>query len=295
MKRLRFLPLVSLLLISLTACSQTAAPVGGTADSGKAYSKRDLTDTWDDRTTVTVTLNGQSAVCSGSGVTVQDGLVTVTAPGSYRFTGSLEGSIKVTVSKEDKVQLVLDGATVTCRSGAPLSVESAGKTVITLAPGSQNALTDSALYPANNRNEPNACLFSKDDLTINGSGALTVTAHHNNGIVSKNDLKITGGTLIVTAPNNGLKGTDSVQIKDGTITITAQTGDGIKAGNKSKPNNHGFLHIDGGLVTITAGDDALQAVEEITVSGGSVTVSAQDKVTAGTDKVTVRDGCLTQK
>lgn len=79
-----------------------AAPTG-------EYSAGDLDGTWDSSTSVTVACSGTDAAVSGSGVTVENGVITITAAGTYVFTGSFSGQIVVNVADTEKVQLVLDG------------------------------------------------------------------------------------------------------------------------------------------------------------------------------------------
>ena len=108
-------------------------------------------------------------------------------------------------------------------SGAPIYVANAEKTVITLAEGTENIVSDGASYifPDAEIDEPNAAVFSNDDLTINGSGSLTVNASYNNGITSKDDLLIAGGNVTVNALNDGIKGRDSLILLDGFISVNA--------------------------------------------------------------------------
>ena len=134
---------------------------------------------------------------------------------------------------------VLDGVSVTCSDSAPIYVKQADKVFLTLADGTTNTVTDGATYTlADGEDEPNAAIFSKSDLTINGAGALTVTANYKNGIASKDDLVITGGTITVTAVNDGLRGRDSVAICDDAFVINAAQGDGIQYTEK------GWVSID---------------------------------------------------
>jgi hypothetical protein len=129
---------------------------------------------------------------------------------------------------------------------------------------------DAYEFPDAETDEPDAAIFSKDDLTINGSGALTVNANYHNGIVSKDDLKITGGTISVTAVNDGLRGRDSIAILDGTITVNAG-GDGLQANNEEEAEQ-GYISIEGGMLDITAGADGIQAVTRLLISGGDLTI-----------------------
>jgi hypothetical protein len=175
--------------------------------------------------------------------------------------------------RQGESHLILDGATLTCADNAPIYVVQADKVVITLADGSTNVVSDGATYNAEAvaADEPDAAIFSKADLTLNGGGALVVNATYNHGIVSKDDLKITGGTITVNAVNDGVKGRDSVAVKDGALTINAG-GDGLQA-NNDEDAEKGVIAIEGGVLVITAGQDAVQAETQLQVSGGELTLT----------------------
>lgn len=222
-----------------------------------------------------VALNGDSVTVDGSGATVNGSTLTIASAGTYSISGTLnDGQIRVDTDDEKTVRLVLDGANISCSNSAPIYVVNAGKTVITLADGTENAVSDgdSYVFEDAESDEPNAAIFSKDDLTINGNGSLTVDAHYNNGIQSKDDLKITGGTIAVNAVHDGIKGKDSVAIRDGTVTVQAD-GDGIQSTN-DKDAEKGYVAIEGGTIAVNAGTDGIQAETSIVISGGTVTVSS---------------------
>ena len=258
-------------------------------EDGIRFTKFDQNDTWKEDA-VTITLNETTATASGDGVTINGGVVTITKPGDYVLSGKLtDGQIVVEVTKEEKVQLVLNGVDITCSNSAAIYVKSADKVSITLVKDTTNKVEDGLMYNfADGEDEPNACIFSKDDLSINGEGTLQVTGNYNNGIASKNDLKVTGGNISITAPNNGLKGKDSVCILKGNITIDVD-GDGIKSDNEVEKEN-GYIYVYNGTITIDAGEDGMQAITALTIKAGTITIDAGDKQVAckGTKKVNVQ-------
>jgi energy-converting hydrogenase Eha subunit E len=210
----------------------------------------------------------------GSGATVDGNIVTITSAGTYGISGTLdEGQIVVYTQDNAVVKLILNGADITCSTGAPVYIINADKTVVTLAEGTENYITDgdSYIFEDAASDEPNAVVFSKDDLTINGGGRLTVKANYNNGIASKDDLKITGGSITVNAVNDGIKGRDCIGIKDGIITVNAG-GDGMQSNNDEDPEK-GFVSIEGGTIDITAGADGIQAETGILIIGGDITMA----------------------
>lgn len=152
-------------------------------------------------------------------ITLSSEDVTISEAGTYIPTRTLtDGQVIVSAGDKDKVQLVLNGASITCADGPAIVVQNADKVFLTLADGAQNTLSDGGAY---SDTAQNACVYAASDLTINGSGSLTVNGNSNHGVYSKDDLTITGGTIAVTAVNDGLKGKDAVQIAGGTITIAA--------------------------------------------------------------------------
>lgn len=276
--------------ILLALCLTVSSALAASYDD--VFTNFDQRDNWTEA--VTIAFNGDGVLINGSGAAADGATVHITAPGTYLLSGACEnGQIIVELTKEDKAQLVLGGLTLTCADSAPLYIVSADKVSLTLAPGSVNALTDGAAYTRAFEKAPNACVCSRDDLTINGSGELTVTALNNNGIGCKNDLKILGGTITVTAPKNALKGNDSVAIRDGAITLTAGK-DAIKAENADEAGK-GYVYICGGTLDITAGDDAIQGQQDVTVTGGSIFVSAEGKTVNSKGTQEIAEGVISKK
>lgn len=237
------------------------------------YSKKDMDPTFNLETAAKINFSGTSTSVSGEGLTVAENIVTITAPGTYVVTGTIsDGQIIVNAGDEEDVVLVLSGVNLTNTSTAPIYVMNADKTVITLAEGTINTITDGGNYVFSDAetDEPNAAIFSKDDLTINGTGTLTVNGNYNHGIFSKNDLKITGGTINVTSVNDAIKGKDLVAVLDADIMINAG-GDGIQSSN-AEDASKGFILIEGGTFNITAGTDAIQAETSVLIKDGEITV-----------------------
>ena len=234
------------------------------------FSKRDLRGTWEDA--VNITLNGDSAEADGGGVTVDGGTVTVTGEGAYVLSGALNGMIVVDCDEGAKVQLVLSGASVTSESSAALYVKEADKVFVTLAEGTENTLANGGTFTDIDGKAVDAAVYSTTDLTVNGSGALTVVSPAGHGIVSKDDLAVAGGVISVTAAKRGLSGKDSVRIADGAVAVSAGT-DGIHAENSNKADK-GFVYIGGGVLqVVSSGGDGISASSWVQVDGGTVTVT----------------------
>ena len=248
--------------------------------SGVELSKADLNTSWDDDA-VTIRFDGDSVTPSASdGLTVQNGVVTITKGGTYVLSGTLrDGRIVIDLADDtEKVHLVLNGVSITSSTSAPITVLQADKTVITLADGTENTLSDAKEYTVFDITEddgstfPGACIASKDDLTINGSGSLTVNGNYNNGIHCKDDLRIVGGSITVTAVNHGVRGNDSVLLHDGSLKITAG-GDGIKTSTADE-DGKGYVLIEGGSAVIDAQQDGIDSAAALTVTGGDLDITA---------------------
>lgn len=232
---------------------------------------------------VHITLSGSTAQADGAGCSVRGSEVTIQSGGTYVLSGSLEGRVVVDASGE-KVNLVLDGVSITSRESSPLYIRKGKQVTVTLAENSENILSDGEgfVYDDAENEEPNAALFSKADLVLTGKGSLTVNAVFNNGIQSKDTLEIHGGTYNITAANHGITGKDSLLITAGTFSVEAG-GDGLRSTN-TEPEL-GWVSIPGGSFRINAGQDGIQAETtlyigtcelDITTGGGSVNSSSDN-------------------
>ncbi len=198
--------------------------------------------------------------------------VTVTEEGTYILSGSLEGGmILVDADETAKIQLVLDNVDISNPKGAAIYVRQADKVFLTLAKGTVNTLSGGDSYGSVDENNIDGIIFAKSDLTINGEGSLRITAVTGHGVVSKDDLKVTGGSLTVSAPGHGLSGKDSVRVAGGTLDITAGK-DGIHADNEEDVDK-GYVYIEDGSFRIDAQDDGVHAEETAAVAGGDLDIS----------------------
>lgn len=262
---------------STTFTSSTVGSVDLTSIPTVNYKKKDLATSYTDAEVITFTSNAVSY--NGSNATVNGSVITITAGGSYVVSGTCNDG-QIIVNTEDFVQLVLNGANITCQKSAPIYVQNADKVVVTLAAGSTNTLSDTSSFTYTDaaEEEPNATIFSKDDLTFNGTGSLTVNSNFNNAIQSKDKLKFVQGTYIVNSVADGIKGKDLVGICGGTFTINT-SGDGIKSTNED--TDAGLVEITGGNITITAAKDGIQAENYIDIQGGTLNVTTNGGYTNG--------------
>lgn len=210
-------------------------------DSGY-FTSNDQNTAWTAATAIT--LSGDTATVSGSGAYANGGSVTIASAGYYDVTGTLtDGSLIVDAGKNAKVFLRLNGVTITCSDDAAIRVDQADKVFLTLAEGTENTVTSGENYSeAALADKTDGAIFAHDDLTINGSGSLTVTAAYKHGIAANDSLRITGGKITVTAP------ADTIHVNDS-------------------------LHITGAAITLSAGDDAIHSDTSVAILGGSITVN----------------------
>lgn len=250
----------------------SAQSEAGTFSSADMFTERDLAGTYEESGAVYVTLSDDGIAGETDGVVIDGQMVTITAEGTYIFPGTLsEGQIVVDADNA-KVQIVFDNVDITCASSAAVYVKSAEKVFVTLAEGSQNTLRNTDEYVAIDDNNIDAVIFAKSDLTLNGTGSLTIISAEGHGIVSKDDLKITGGTYDITAAGHALSGKDSVRIADGTFILTAEK-DGIHAEN-ADDEEKGYIYIADGDFTITSDGDGMDASNIVQIEDGTLDITA---------------------
>lgn len=235
------------------------------------FTKRDLSGIYEESEAVKITLSGKTATCDSSNVHIEDGVVTIKAAGVYVLSGTLtDGTVVVDAGDDDKVQLVFDGVSIMAADYAVIYAKNADKVFVTLTEGSENTLTVSGDYVQTDDNNVDAVIFAKCDLTLGGSGSLTVKDTTGHGIVSKDDLVVTSGTYTIDSQDHCLNGKNSVRIADGTFTLTCDE-DGIHAGNDDQQD--GYIYIEGGDIDISVGDDAMHAEGFLIITGGDIDIS----------------------
>ncbi len=227
--------------------------------------------------TVTVTGNSDKTVTVTKTVTadmaekatkVNDG-ETITKAGTYILEGEYTHTVTIDADKEADVILILNGATVTSEDGPAISAVKCNSLIISVAAGTTNTLTDAKEYADTSDSAPTGALYSKNDLTIEGEGTLTVNGNAKHGIVSKDNLYINGAIIEVTAVKDGLHAGDSLEINGGTINIK-DSNEGMEAES---------ITVNNGIVVVNAKDDGINATSDeitpvITFNGGTVTVNS---------------------
>ncbi len=223
-----------------------------------------------------INLNKDSVKVSGSGAVADGSVITVSSGGTYEISGTLtDGRIIVDAEGED-VTLVLNGADISCSYSSAIYIYEAKSATIYLADGTKNSLSDGSSYSYNDNyssqadEEPNACIYSKDDLVISGTGSLSIKANLNNGITSKDTLLIESVSLSINAKNTAIKGKDDLVIKSGSYTISTEEGDAIHGDNNTT--------ILDGTYNLTSADDGIHADNTVTIGGGTFTITAHEGI-----------------
>ena len=254
------------------------------------FTANDEDGNWDTSEATVITLTGNGADISGKGAYVYDGNVVITGAGSYVVSGSLtDGYLSVDAYDSSKVFILLNGTEINCSDNACIRVEQADKVFLTLAENSQNILSSGSAYSEEAlKDGTDGAIFAHDDLTINGSGNLTVTAGYRHGIAANDDLVITGGTITVTAVADAIHAKDSLRVKEAAITVDAQD-DGIVTSNEVE---NGYLYIESGTLHITAADDGIHTTGDITLAGGDLTISAGNDGIHSDASISISDGTL---
>lgn len=277
--------------------SVLSADLAATIAAATHFDQDDLN--WNAAKETKVSLSDTGSQASGtnaSGVTVNGSTVTITTGGTYRLSGDLSnGSLVITAGAEDVVRLVLDTANITSSSGAAVNIQSANEVLIYLQDGTSNTLSDAKTYANTATDAPNAALYSRADLTVAGTGSLSVNGNYQDGIVSKDGLVLASGNVTVNAVDDGIIGKDYTVLLDGLFTVTAGD-DGVKASNDTDADR-GWLLLAGGTLSVAAGDDGIKAATTLTISGGTSTVSKSEEgleaphivITGGAVTVTAKD------
>lgn len=273
----------------------SAVSAGNLSQSGEnalslEFDSEDLDSSYNESECTKINLSGSGATVSGSGVTVENGNITITSVGSYIISGTLtDGSIKVNCSEKGTVRLILNGASISSSSTAPVVVEEAKKVLVTLADGTTNTITDKTRQSVDDEDFSSA-VYSKADLVFNGSGTLNVNAGYRNGIKSTDDLKVVSGTFNITSNEDGIIGKDLLGIKDGKFTIKSGS-DGMKS-TYDTDTSKGNIVITGGEFDITASNDGVHCNEDILISGGNLTISSGDDGVHADDNLQVDGGTI---
>ena len=242
-------------------------------DAGELFTSRDLEQSAD--------------LSEAQTLTVSDGQqITISSEGVYVLQGSAKNAtVIVEADSSAKIQLVLDGLSITNDDFPCIYVKSADKVFLTTL--SDSSLSVTGTFISDGDTNTDAVIFSKDDLTLNGTGTLTVSST-DNGVSCKDDLKVTGGSYVISAASKCLEAKDSIRVLDGVFSLTAGT-DGLHAEN-DEDDSLGYVYIGGGSFSISAGDDGIHGNAFVQIDGGSFQIAAAEGIEAS--YVQINDGSI---
>ena len=254
------------------------------------FTERDRKTDYSEKDSILIELNGNTATSSSNSVLISDNTITITEEATYIITGTLDnGMIVVDAEDTAKLQLVFDNVSITNHTCAPLYILEADKVFVTLAKDTTNSLTNGSTFTSLDENNIDGVIFSKQDLTFNGSGSLTIDSPAGHGIVCMDDLVFTGGTYTINATSHGLDVNDSVRITDETnLTITAGKA-GIHCENDDD-TTLGFIYISNGVFTIDSEADSIHSASSITINGGDFEITSGDDGFHADDALTITNG-----
>lgn len=281
--------LMTLGVLALALCGKSTSTSNGTSNmtdsitSGSSSSNTDTSaDTDNETTTVdfelpTLTENSEynseedilidlanKTVTNNNGyVAIDSDALYILDSGTYTLSGDYNG--RVVISGEDAgVELILNGVSIQSNTYAPIVGYNLGDLKITAKKGTKNTVSDLRTTEGSF----NSAIYTDCDLDLKGKGTLNITSSLNNGIHTKDDLKIKNLTLNVTAPNNAIKGNDSVTIEEANVLAISSSGDAIKTTNSdisSKGNQRGTVTINGGTVNLYAAFDGIDASYDVVI------------------------------
>lgn len=256
----------------------------------KYFTVNDRDGSWDTTDATIIELQGSDAIIHGKGAYSYEGSVVISESGRYVLSGELvEGSILVDTHKTSKVWLLLNGVSVHCSSDACIRINKADKVFLTLAENSENALISGESFSKEAvQAGTNGAIFAKDDLSINGSGALSVVSGYYHGISSKDKLVIAGGKISVRAPQDAIHVSERLAIADAELTLSAGD-DGIAVKGTDEKDR---FFLESGKLSISAGDDGITAACAVSINDGSIVIQAGDDAIHSDESIDIHNGSI---
>lgn len=268
-KALSLLVCTALMLsMCLSASAESTYLSLGSAQLDEMFTERDFDPSYD--SAVDITLSDGNSASDSKAVRIDRDNVTITQEGVYRLSGSLsKGQIVVYAPDNAKVQLVLDGVSITNEGGAAIEIARADKVFITSAEGSHNSLASTGALI---NKDVDAAVFSRNDICFNGWGMLKISSESGHGIATKDDLKICSGSYEIQAEKRGLSGKDSIRIGGGSISVDSR-GDGLHSAHDDA--DKGYIFIAGGDLKVTSGKDGIDCTNYLSIVDGKISIVAE--------------------
>lgn len=204
-----------------------------------------------------INLENSQAV-EGEGYSFDGNKLIIFSAGDYLLSGVLtDGSIVVDAYDDEVVHLYLNNVHVTSGNEPALCVQSADKVIVTALEGTGNSFSDNVRH----EQETPACIFSNVDLTINGQGTLQVFGYHEDGVRTKDCLKVVSGVLYVKAKGDGLRGNDGVILFDSAVEVECEKTALFSESEKD------MVVLQGGTCKTIAGEHAIYANKKVVIKG----------------------------
>ncbi|MHC1682373.1 MAG: carbohydrate-binding domain-containing protein [Clostridiaceae bacterium] len=257
--------------------SESSTAEAAAIDTSQLFSDRDLEQSVD--------------IAAATQIKLESGKdVTLTEEGTYVLNGEVKNVTVVVEAPEDaKVQIVLDGVTITNEDSPVIYVKAADKVFVT-STNSKNYMEVSGSFVADGDTNLGAVIFSKADMTLNGTGNLEIASSKGNGISSKDDLKITGGVYNINSSGDAIEANDAILINDGTITIDTDK-DALHSEN-DEDASLGYIYIKNGTINITAADDAIRGNSNVQIDGGTINIKTCEEGIEG-NNIKINGGEIT--
>ena len=212
-------------------------------------------------------LSGTRGACKLEGDTLT--FTKINAETVYSISGNFRGNIIIDVGNDYKFELEFRGFSLISGETNPIMVRTGEEVSLKAKKGYSNYIYDDrAVVDSSDETLYSAAVYSDVDLEIGGKGKLTVVSKNNKGIHTKDDLQVKNLTLQVLCADNALKGNDSVTLMGGTVTLIATDGDAVKTTSSSvssKGNQRGNVSIVGGVHTVYAASDGIDAAHNIII------------------------------
>ena len=277
MKKIIVFLLLALSLISFVSChdnesdgdsgSQSVSP--SEIPSDEMFTDRDTDSEYSEDECITINLLGETAKSSSDSVQISGGKIIIKEDASYIVNGELtDGMIIVNAPETAKPRIILNGASISS-SSSPIYVFSCDKLFLTLASETKNVLKTAETFEQIDNSNLDSAIFSKSDITINGSGSLKITSS-GHGISAKDDLVISGGDIDINAKSHAIQANDSARFTEATLKLVSQK-DGIHVEN-SESAERGFAYIENGSFDITSALDGISASLNIQINGGNIKI-----------------------
>ena len=265
MKKLIKVFVLTIIAISLISCSTST-----NTTQNETTESTEVSTVETNETSVELEINDSIVSVSPGEIVLDSSSIMITEAGTYYISGTLDnGQIIIDTDDSDEVQLVLTNVSINSNYSAAIYVENASNVTITT-----NDDNELSIYAdiSSNEDSIDGVIFSKSDLTFEGSGTLTISSNYTHGIVGKDDVEFVSGSYYIDVAKDGVQANDSVSVVDSTMVIIASN-DGIQVDNDENTDK-GYVYLDNSTLTINTGEDAINASNYIEIISGDYDIES---------------------